>query len=215
MTAKALAANGAKVYITGRRAEKLKEAEMQHSESGGQIIGIQADVTDKDSIKSVVKAISEKEKYVNLLVNNAGVTSKNFGEKGFPKGSPEDVSQSLWEYQDFNDWTSIYSINVAAIYFVSVAFIPLLCAARDHGYPEAGNVLNISSLSGITKTSQNGQYSYNGELLDLYTWCFLRTNAKGSRKSSDHLPNRTASSRSRTTQRRHPSQHTGTRLLPI
>lgn len=87
--------------------------------------------------------------------------------------------------QSFDNWTSIYKINVASYYFTSVAFLPLLCAARDHGYPEAGNIIvriinsttsvrsdsfadinetrfqNVSSISGITKESQNGQFSYN------------------------------------------------------
>jgi NAD(P)-dependent dehydrogenase (short-subunit alcohol dehydrogenase family) len=159
-TARALAANGAKVYITGRRVEKLKDAEMQDSQSGGSIIGIQMDVTSKDSIKATVKQISEKEKFVNLLVNNAGVSSKNFGD-GFPKGSIQEISDKLFAEQNFDDWLSIYHVNVASCYFASIAFLPLLCAARDHGYPEAGNILIISSVSGITKESQNGQFSYN------------------------------------------------------
>ena len=162
MTAKALAANGAKCYITGRRAEKLKDAEMTDSESGGSIVGIQMDVTDKDSIKKTAEEIAEKEKCINLLVNNAGATSVNYGEKGHPTGSPKEVSERMWEYQGFKEWTSIYEVNVASIYFVSVAFVPLLCAARDNGYKEAGSIVNVSSLSGITKGSQNGQYSYNG-----------------------------------------------------
>ncbi|KAI7578175.1 hypothetical protein KC343_g21467, partial [Hortaea werneckii] len=45
MTAQALCANGVKVYITGRRAEKLKDAEVQNSASGGSITGISMDVT--------------------------------------------------------------------------------------------------------------------------------------------------------------------------
>ena len=158
MTASALAANGVKVYITGRRVEKIKDAEMQDSESGGSITAIQMDVTDKNSIKDLVKDISEKEKFINLLVNNAGATSVNYGEKWTPQGTPEEVSKRMLDYQDFDDWTSIYKVNVASIYFTSIAFLPLLCAARDHGYAEAGSILNISSVSGITKESQWGQF---------------------------------------------------------
>jgi NAD(P)-dependent dehydrogenase (short-subunit alcohol dehydrogenase family) len=158
MTARALAANGAKVYITGRRVEKLKDAEMQDSSSGGSIIPIQADATDKKAIQDFVQKISEKEKFINLLVNNAGVTSVNFGDKYTPQGDPKEVSEKMLSYQDFDDWTSVYKINVASVYFMSIAFLPLLCAARDHGYAEAGNIINISSISGITKTSQNGQF---------------------------------------------------------
>jgi NADP-dependent 3-hydroxy acid dehydrogenase YdfG len=74
VTAKALAANGVKVYVTGRRADKLKDAETQHP-SGGSIIALQMDVTDKESIQAGVDEIAKNEKFVNFLVNNAGVTS--------------------------------------------------------------------------------------------------------------------------------------------
>lgn len=158
MTANALAANGVKVYITGRRLEKIKNAEMQDPSSGGSITAIQMDVTNKDSIKDFVKTINGQEKFINLLVNNAGQTSVNYGEKWTPQGNPQEVSERMLSYQDFDDWTSIYKVNVASIYFASIAFLPLLCAARDHGYPEAGNILNISSISGITKESQWGQF---------------------------------------------------------
>lgn len=161
ITAKALCANGVKVYITGRRIEKLKDAEMVDSESGGAIIGLQMDCTDKHSIEAGVKEISTKEKFVNFLVNNAGVTSVNYGPSGAPNGSVADISKTMFENQNFDDWLNIYKINVASYYFTSAAFLPLLVATRDFGYSEAGNILNISSISGITKESQNGQFSYN------------------------------------------------------
>jgi len=160
ITARALSANGAKVYITGRRAEKLKDAEGKDP-SGGEIIALQMDVTSKDSIRSGVAAIAAREKCVNLLVNNAGVTSENYGEKGMPTGDIKTISEAMMSDQDFEDWTSIYSVNVASYYFCSAAFLPLLTAARDNGYSDAGSIINISSISGITKESQNGQFSYN------------------------------------------------------
>lgn len=89
------------------------------------------------------------------------VTSVNYGPSGFPSGSVADISKTMFENQNFDDWLSIYKINVASYYFTSAAFLPLLVAARDFGYSEAGNILNISSISGITKESQNGQFSYN------------------------------------------------------
>ncbi|KAK5713749.1 hypothetical protein LTR17_017516 [Elasticomyces elasticus] len=161
MTARALAANGVKVYITGRRVEKLKGAELQDSASGGSITGIQMDITDKESITACVKEISSKEKHINFLVNNAGATSVNYGPNGPPKGSVEEISKTMMDNQNFDDWLSIYKVNVASYYFTSVAFLPLLCAARNNGSSESGSILNISSISGITKESQNGQFSYN------------------------------------------------------
>ncbi|TKA30046.1 hypothetical protein B0A50_02765 [Salinomyces thailandicus] len=162
ITAKALCANGVKVYVTGRRAEKLKDAEMTDSASGGSITGIQMDVTDKGSIRAAVKQISEKEKCVNLLVNNAGVSGINYGPEGTPQGSAAEISEKMLNNETFDDWAWMYKVNVTSYYFTSSAFLPLLVAARDQaGYPEAGNILNVSSLSGITKESQNGQFAYN------------------------------------------------------
>ena len=52
VTATALADNGCKVYITGRRAEPLKAAEREASKSGAAIIAVQADVSTKEGISS-------------------------------------------------------------------------------------------------------------------------------------------------------------------
>jgi hypothetical protein len=55
-----------------------------------------------------------------------------------------------------------YQINCASYYFTSFAFLPLLAAAKTVGnYPEPGNIINIASVSGITYTSQRGQFNYN------------------------------------------------------
>ena len=75
--------------------------------------------------------------------------------------APAEISKTMMNNQTFDDWTWIYKVNVASYYFTSAAFLPLLCAARDNGFTDAGSILNISSISGITNLSQNGQFSYN------------------------------------------------------
>lgn len=51
MTAQALAQNGAKVYISGRRLEVLqKAASFKPTKGNGQIIAIQADLNSKEAI---------------------------------------------------------------------------------------------------------------------------------------------------------------------
>lgn len=72
MYAQALAANGAKVYITGRRQEVLEKSASVHGSadkigsSGGQIVPLVMDVTNKDSIKGAVDHIAENDGYVNV-----------------------------------------------------------------------------------------------------------------------------------------------------
>jgi hypothetical protein len=93
-------------------------------------------------------------------------------------------------YSDtFERWLDTYRINTASYFFTSFAFLPLLAKAKtEGGAVEPGNILNISvrypieierveesmwrlmklvvalglqSMSGITKTSQRGQFNYN------------------------------------------------------
>jgi NAD(P)-dependent dehydrogenase (short-subunit alcohol dehydrogenase family) len=54
-----------------------------------------------------------------------------------------------------------FRTNVTANFFVAAAFVPLLHAAKNSPSKHSGNVINISSLSGLTRRSQNGQFSYN------------------------------------------------------
>lgn len=72
MYAQALAANGAKVYITGRRLDVLETSARVHGSAeklgaqSGKIIPLVLDVTNKDSIKTAVEHITKEEGYVNV-----------------------------------------------------------------------------------------------------------------------------------------------------
>lgn len=67
----------------------------------------------------------------------------------------------MFSGETFDKWLDTYRINSASYFFTTMALLPLLDAARAGGFPEPGNVINISSMSGITKTSQRGQFNYN------------------------------------------------------
>ncbi|KAI8632149.1 NAD(P)-binding protein [Xylariaceae sp. FL1651] len=163
MATQALAANGAKVYITGRRMEALETAAKEHQpKSGeGQIVPIgPCDVTKKEDLERLVEDISKKEKYINMLVCNAGVSG--------PKAEPEhsdagDLRARLWNNEDVSQWQDTYQTNVTAVYFTTVAFLPLLQAAmhpKGPLEPYSASVLTISSMSGIMRHAQ-GHFSYN------------------------------------------------------
>ncbi|ORY63057.1 uncharacterized protein BCR38DRAFT_220522 [Pseudomassariella vexata] len=163
MATQALAANGAKVYITGRRTDALETAAKTHrpSSSGGQIIPIgPCDVTSKDDLERLVKDLGEKEKYIDLLVCNAGVS----GPKAEPDtGHAGDLKEKLWHNESVDQWQDTYKTDVTSVYFTTVAFLPLLQAGiRPKGNlePFAPSVITISSMSGIMRDAQ-GHFSYN------------------------------------------------------
>lgn len=159
MAAQTLAANGAKVYITGRTSEKLDRAVELYSEAPGQIVPIAADVTSKDSIKSLLQQFSAKEKALHILINNAGITTSY---QNTELRDPSDLSRELFENEKstFDEWDRSFRSNVSQVFFMTTAFLPLLQKGTelDHGW--SSTVINISSVSGIIKVSQH-HFPYN------------------------------------------------------
>ncbi|KAF2665735.1 NAD(P)-binding protein [Microthyrium microscopicum] len=160
MAAQALAANGAKVYITGRRAEVLEKASKWHDPNGGTgsiIASVTTDVTSKDDLEKLVDYISSKEKHVDLLITAAGISG--------PKAEPDtkdakDLKAKLWDNESFEDWNKTMTTDVSAVYFTTVAFLPLLQAGSNVKGHLTASVIVISSMSGIMRHAQ-GHFSYN------------------------------------------------------
>ncbi|MDB4158464.1 SDR family NAD(P)-dependent oxidoreductase [Gammaproteobacteria bacterium] len=66
-------ANGAKVYITARKAPTLIEKAKELSELyGGECIAIPCDLSSIEGIDTFTSLIAEKEEGIDYLINNAG-----------------------------------------------------------------------------------------------------------------------------------------------
>lgn len=82
MMTKAFAKNGAaKVYIVGRRKEKLEEAAREAGVNGN-VIPIVGDVGSKESLSKVAEQVKNETGFVNLLVCNSGVYSPPVAKPG-------------------------------------------------------------------------------------------------------------------------------------
>ncbi|KAF2863804.1 NAD(P)-binding protein [Piedraia hortae CBS 480.64] len=162
MATQALAANGAKVYITGRRMNVLQNAAKAHSDGAiGQIIPIgPCDVTKKDDLEKLYQELSKKEKYLSLLICNAGMTG--------PRAKPDEedasrMKQKLWENETLEGWQQTFDLNVTSVYFTTVALLPLLQASIEPTGPLprfSPSVITISSMSGLMRHAQ-GHFAYN------------------------------------------------------
>ncbi|KHE81491.1 NAD(P)-binding protein [Neurospora crassa] len=160
MATQALAVNGAKVYIAGRNKEKLASVvEIYNKDVEGEIIALQADVTKKEDIAALVKEIESREKCLCILVNNAGISSSSVTTEA---SDPKELKHNLFDNENatFDDWTETYRTNVASIYFMTSAFLPLLQASTERHPGWSGTVVNISSISGQVKSAQH-HFSYN------------------------------------------------------
>jgi len=155
MAVQALAVNGAKVYICGRTEEKLETVAKTYSqEIAGQIIPIQADISKKADVAKLYDEISSKEKQLDILINNAGISTGTFNTEA---GSAEELKKALFDNEKatYEDWSSIFSTNVSQLYFMTTAFLPLLQKASESQHGWSASVINISSISGQVKTTQH------------------------------------------------------------
>ncbi|KAI0265085.1 NAD-P-binding protein [Gloeopeniophorella convolvens] len=160
MISQALANNGARVYILGRREDVLQRTVETHGSNllhpKGQLVPLQCDITSKDSLSATVDKIKAKEDHVDVLVNNAGIS---VGTSEVEKGdeSADALQKELWA-EKLEEWEDVYRTNVIGHFFTTVAFIPLLAKTARPGHTAA--VINISSMSGIVKNSQH-HFKYN------------------------------------------------------
>ena len=135
-TALALAAEGARVVVAARRADRLETLVKQIKEGGGQALSITADVSDEAQTRSMVNQVKSELGRVDILVNNAGVMLF----------SPIDGA-------DPEDWRRMVNINVLGLMYATHAVLPLMKAQGS------GHVVNISSVSGRTVSANFGVYN--------------------------------------------------------
>ncbi|KAK0204411.1 hypothetical protein DFS33DRAFT_652907 [Desarmillaria ectypa] len=152
MIAKAFAANGAKVYITGRRMDVLEQAAASVTGIPGSIVPLQMDVTNEESVRAGAKHIEEIDSKLDILVNNAGFgTSRrdpDFSAKKLAASDP-------FEPETVQDWMDIFALNTIAPFFAVRAFQSLLIKGA-HSRPQGtSSVINISSAAAKLHTPVN------------------------------------------------------------
>tara|TARA_Y100001933_G_scaffold91297_1_gene92263 strand:- start:9 stop:797 length:789 start_codon:yes stop_codon:yes gene_type:complete len=139
MIAAGFLANGAKVYISSRKAEVCDEtAKRLQEEYGGECISIPADLSNLEGIKDLTQKLQEDK--LDILVNNAGASW----------GEPID------EYSE-KGWDKVMDTNVKGVFFLTQQLLPLLRSSGNAEDPS--RVINIGSIDGI-KTGLFDAFSY-------------------------------------------------------
>ena len=140
MIAAGFLANGAKVYISSRKAEVCDEtANRLQEQYGGECISLPADLSNLNGIQSLVNSLPDREK-LDILVNNAGASW----------GEPID------EYSE-KGWDKVMDTNVKGVFFLTQKLLPLLRSSATAEDPS--RVINIGSIDGI-KTGLFDAFSY-------------------------------------------------------
>jgi 3-hydroxy acid dehydrogenase/malonic semialdehyde reductase len=117
--ARAFAQRGARLTVTGRRADRLSALA---DELGGAVRTLAFDVADRDATRAALADVTAPD----VLVNNAGLAS------GLGPVHQGDVA----------DWDAMLGTNVTGLLNVSRALLPGMVAAGQ------GHVINIGSIAG-------------------------------------------------------------------
>lgn len=135
MIATALAANGVRVYVTGRKLDRL-EAAVAEIGKLGECIALPGDLSKMSEIERIAADLAAREPKLDILVNNAGASwSQDF----------EDYTEAGWD--------RVADLNLKTPFFLTQKLLPLLSAA---GSPDNfARVINLSSVA-ATVTGGNG-----------------------------------------------------------
>lgn len=122
-TARRFVKEGARVVITGRRADRLDELKAELGDAAHAIV---LDVRDQDAVFAVFDNLPEGFRDVTILVNNAGLA---MGLEGAHEAK-------------MSDWNTMIDTNIKG--FVAVARAALTgMVERDHGH-----IVNLGSVAG-------------------------------------------------------------------
>lgn len=125
-TAVEFAKSGAKVVVNYNSTKSGADAVVDEIKSlGGEAIAVQADVTKKDQIDTMVQAAIEAFGSVDILFNNAGTL----------------LERKELELLSEETWTNVLHINLTSCLLCAQAVIPIM---KDKGY---GRIINMTSIA--------------------------------------------------------------------
>ncbi|WYZ44938.1 hypothetical protein EsH8_VIII_000254 [Colletotrichum jinshuiense] len=181
MICKGLVVNGAKVYLVALPSEpiddKVAELNALGNASGGSAVGCACDVSSKEAIASLASFISQHESHLDILVSNAGIRRDPVTPCDVTSASLAELQASMWSHRH-SDWADTFSVNTAAHYFLSVAFMPLLAAAsqRDVG----AGIKGSSEGRGVVVVTSSCASMHNATNVDMSSYAT-------SKAATDHL----------------------------
>jgi len=124
-----------KVALLARRFDRLQALTESLQSTGAQILPLQCDVTDKESLISTLNRVKNELGDIDVLVNNAG--------RGYT-GAVEDTTDEHLH--------SMFSLNVYSLWYAVREVLPIM-KANDHGV-----IITVSSVAGTMGFPYNSAY---------------------------------------------------------
>ena len=121
-TALKLSKEGAKVVLTARREDRLKDLKEKIENNGGEALIVTGDVTSKSDYEELVNKTLEKFNTIDALINNAGLMPLSYVEK-----------------LKTDEWEKMVDVNIKGVLNGVAAVLPTMIENKG------GNIINISS----------------------------------------------------------------------
>lgn len=139
----ALADEGARVVVGGRRKDRLEAVVRIIEGSDGQALAVQADVSLEGDVERLVQTTLQKFDRIDILINNAGINGGDFIHS-----------------HDVQDWDQTLAINLRGPFLTCRAVLPKMRAQGK------GHIINISSESGLEYYQGDGAYGISKHALN-------------------------------------------------
>lgn len=133
------AEEGAHVIIAVTTMEPALEVVKEIEAMGRKALAIQTDVSNFDSVKSMVAKVIEEFGQIDILVNNAGGSARE--------------KMSLFCNSEEDTWDYVLGTNLKGVFYTCRAVINHMLE-KDHG-----NIINIASVAGMIGLASQVDYS--------------------------------------------------------
>ncbi|MFJ9431531.1 SDR family NAD(P)-dependent oxidoreductase [Streptomyces sp. NPDC101490] len=134
-SAELFAREGARVVLTARREDRLREVVARIEAAGGRAVAVVADVTRAEDMRAAVRTAVGTFGGLDAAFNNAGWTST---------GTPMHLMRD-------DEYDRIMDVNARGVWNAMRAQIPVML---EHG----GSIVNTSSVAGVRATGASSPY---------------------------------------------------------
>ena len=134
--ARAFAARGSQVVLTGRTQATLESVAEEIHRLGGKALPLTCDVTHKEQVEALKDKVTSQLGPVQVLINNAGIA---------PAAGFLEMADNLWE--------EVLRVNLTGTYYCSKVFLPEMIASRW------GRIINIASIVAKVAYSHTSAYT--------------------------------------------------------
>ena len=132
-----LAKEGAEVIINySSSIDNANKVVSEINSFGGKAYPLQADISDENSVNDLIKRIIDKNKKIDVLVNNAGITK-----------------DGLLMRMKTDDWQKVLDLNLSGVFYCTRA------VSRQMLKQKKGRIVNITSVVGLMGNPGQANYS--------------------------------------------------------